>query len=193
MRENAAPAAATLFGVLLLLGAAAPAASQEGAPSPPGEGEAPPLADSAEEEAVAEEDDEEACKRPAYKDDRGTELCPSLTLEGAYFAQANSWYGRSRDNLGEHSDRWAEGALTASLKGALALGERGGSLYGELAALGALSGLGPDAAGSAIPNDNPRDYSTERYYAGWRSGELFQALGTDAIDLSIGKQNYQIG
>ena len=33
-------------------------------------------------------------------------LQPTLQLDLAWFAQRNSWYGRSTANLGRNSDRW---------------------------------------------------------------------------------------
>ena len=41
---------------------------------------------------------------PSYHDDKGNELVPSLGLEGAFFPQSQSWFGKSKDNLGETSN-----------------------------------------------------------------------------------------
>ena len=45
---------------------------------------------------------------PSYHDDKGNELTPSLSLEGAFFPQSQSWFGKSKDNLGESSNYWFE-------------------------------------------------------------------------------------
>ena len=41
---------------------------------------------------------------PSYHDEQGNELTPSLSLEGAFFPQSQSWFGKSKDNLGETSN-----------------------------------------------------------------------------------------
>ena len=45
---------------------------------------------------------------PSYQDDEGNGVSPSLSLEGAFFPQSQSWFGKSKDNLGETSNYWFE-------------------------------------------------------------------------------------
>lgn len=132
-------------------------------------------------------------------------LDPELTLEAAYFAQSGSWFGRSRGNLGEHSGDYAEGAVTAGFEAAAPLGGRRGELYGGLAAIGALTAFGTDAAGTNVPDETVTDVALGRYFVGWRSGDLLAADGGAAapdagedeerptIDISVGKQEYEAG
>lgn len=137
-------------------------------------------------------DEVEPLQLPAWSGEDGSSLTPSVQLQGAYFAQSGSWYGRSRANLGESSGDWVEGVLSLGADGVLALGEAG-SLYGGVTALGAGTALGTDAAGTNAASNQVSDSALERYVLGWRSGHLIEGLDEDALDLSIGKQTYQIG
>ena len=58
---------------------------------------------------------------PSYHDDKGNELVPSLGLEGAFFPQSQSWFGKSKDNLGETSNYWFEQVGKLALTGQAAL------------------------------------------------------------------------
>lgn len=129
---------------------------------------------------------------PSYDDGAGTTLVPFLSLTGAYFAQSGSWYGASRNNLGRHSGEWVEGVASLGGDGTLRLGDAG-TLYGGLTGFYAGSALGTDAAGTNADPNAVSEASFERYVVGWRSGDAIAGLDADAIDLSIGKQTYQIG
>jgi Alginate export/Amino acid kinase family len=133
-----------------------------------------------------------AIELPAYSDDAGNQLVPSLSLEGAFFPQSQSWFGKSRDNLGSKSDYWFEEVAKLGLDGQVAL-SRFGNLYGRVSGFLAATQR-TDAAGSNVPGDTTEDVSWEDAYVGWKSGTLFEdSLGTDALDLSYGRQRYQVG
>ena len=120
-----------------------------------------------------------------------TYLRPTITLEGGAFSESNAWQGASRNVIGDHVGYWYEYAITGGLEGAFALGDSG-TLYGRASAIGAGS-QGLDAAGSDFDDRYPEKLEVEDAYIGWRSGTLFPKLGENAIDLSYGKQKYQIG
>ena len=92
--------------------------------------------------------------------------------------------------IGDHVGYWYEGAVTGGLDGALSLGNAG-LLFGRASAIGAGS-QGLDAAGSDFDNKYPEKLEMEDLYLGWRSGELLSGLGKDALEISVGKQRYQI-
>lgn len=129
---------------------------------------------------------------PSWESESGSSLVPFVKLQGAYFAQSSSWYGRSRENLGRRSTDWVEGVVSLGGDGVLSLGGAG-ALYGGVTALGAGTALGTDAAGTNASSNNVTDSSLERYVVGWRSASLFPDLDENALDLSVGKQTYQIG
>lgn len=118
-------------------------------------------------------------------------LRPSVSLEAAIFGEKNAWHGQSREVVGAPVDYWWEWALTAGLEGALSLGDWG-VVFGRASAIGARS-QGLDAAGSNL--DDPYDGAVDLEDAvlGWRSGELLPALGENALELSVGRQRYEIG
>jgi hypothetical protein len=118
-------------------------------------------------------------------------LRPTLSLEAAIFAEKNAWHGESRSVVGDHVGYWWEWAVTAGLEGALELGDYG-LVFARASGIGARS-QGVDAAGSNV--DDPYDGAAELedLVLGWRSGGLFPRLGDDALELSVGKQRYEIG
>ena len=123
--------------------------------------------------------------------DGDTYLRPTLALESAIFAEHDAWHGESRSVLGDAVGYWWEWAFTGGLEGALALGEFG-SVFGRASAIAARS-QGLDAAGSNVDDRYAGDVEFDDACLGWRSGELFPSLGHDALELSVGKQKYQVG
>jgi hypothetical protein len=119
------------------------------------------------------------------------QLTPTLTLEGASFVQSESWYGRSRHNLGLTSDDWVEGAVTPGLDAVLRLGDFGFA-YGRVSGVGAYS-YGTDAAGSAVPDIGSGDFLLEDAVIGWRTSRDPIELGETGFELSYGRQRYQAG
>jgi Alginate export len=119
-------------------------------------------------------------------------LQPSVEAGVAYFAQNNSWYGRSTANLGRNSDRWAEGYLKPGVGAELELGEAG-RRDGRVSLVGAFT-RGTDAAGTNVDDDTPTDAALDEAWLGWTSGSLFaENLGEDAVALSGGRQPFQLG
>ena len=119
------------------------------------------------------------------------ELDVTLNFKTAAFAENNIWFGQARENIGDPANFWWEGSAEAGVKGTLNfLG--GSELYGAYSYLQAQT-VGHDASGLSNERHNPGAGDTEKLYAGWRSGTLFPFLGKNAIDISGGRQNYQIG
>jgi hypothetical protein len=119
-------------------------------------------------------------------------LRPTLQLDLAWFAQRNSWYGRSTANLGRNSDRWWEGAATPGLDASLDLHDAG-SLHGCLGVVGAFA-RGVDAAGTNVDDDTQSDVAVDDAYLGWNSGPLLaDSLGEQAVDLSFGRLPFELG
>jgi len=69
--------------------------------------------------------------------------------------------------------------------------ENHGTVYSRLSAVGALSRGDGDAAG--VTRGSEEDIDLEELVFGWRSGNLTPTLGKDAIDFSIGAQEFKIG
>ena len=124
-----------------------------------------------------------------YRDGE-TYLKPTLTLEGGFFSESNAYQGASRNVIGDHVGYWYEYAITPGLDGALDLGGAG-LLFGRFSAVGAGSD-GLDAAGSDFDDRYPGKLEVEDAVLGWRSGTLFPKLGDNALEISAGKQKYQI-
>ncbi|MCO6061928.1 hypothetical protein NG726_35465, partial [Pseudomonas sp. MOB-449] len=66
-----------------------------------------------------------------------------------------------------------------------------GSLYGALNLLSSGTWGDGDAAGFTLGSERMTD--VEDAYLGWRSGDLFPALGENGVDLSFGRQNLSVG
>ncbi|WP_109514603.1 hypothetical protein [Pseudomonas ovata] len=67
----------------------------------------------------------------------------------------------------------------------------GGEAYGALDWVSSASFGEGDAAGWSLGNE--RTTKIENAYVGWRSGELFSALGENGVDLSTGRQTVVVG
>lgn len=119
-------------------------------------------------------------------------LRPTLQVDSALFAEKNAWFGESRANAGDHVDTWGEFGAMPGLEGAFALGEHG-TLRGRVSGVWTTTQFGLDVAGSNFDDRHPSSLTLEDAYVGWSSGDLFPALGKDAIDLSVGSQKYQVG
>lgn len=119
-------------------------------------------------------------------------LKPTLRVDSALFYESNAWFGKSRENAGDHVGFWGEFGAIPGIEGALSLGEYG-TLRGRLSGVWTTTQFGLDAAGSNFDDRHPSQLTLEDAYVGWSSGELFPALGTDAIDVSVGSQQYVVG
>jgi hypothetical protein len=121
-----------------------------------------------------------------------TYLAPTLEAGAALFAEKNAWFGESRENAGDHVGWFSEFGVVPGLEGAFA-SERAGTLRARVSGVWTTTQIGLDAAGSNLDDRTPQRITLEDAYVGWSSGDLFPALGEDAIDLSFGSQRYEVG
>ncbi|MCY1283684.1 hypothetical protein D9M70_325680 [compost metagenome] len=90
----------------------------------------------------------------------------------------------------EGSSSWREGyakygiSFDQGLAGA-------GTGYGKFNLLS--SGTWGDGDAAGFTDGSERTTKIEDAYLGWRSGQLFEALGEDGVDFSFGRQNVMIG
>ena len=125
------------------------------------------------------------------------DLSLSLDLEAAAggFVTNNTNFGAGRIDLQSGAvsgdAQWGEGYV----KPALSLDydtSAAGALYGGVSGVGAITVGDGDAGGFTDGGD--KKASLEALFAGWRSGSLVaEALGEDALDLSAGRQDFQVG
>ena len=100
------------------------------------------------------------------------------------------WYTANKNYLGDPEREpgrmhWQEGFIKYGLSGAtdkLAAG----SLYGGLSMIS--SGSFGDGDPGGLTNGEERRTSLEDAYLGWKSADMFPALGTDGVDFSFGRQ-----
>lgn len=64
-------------------------------------------------------------------------------------------------------------------------------LYGALDFISSATWGDGDAAGVTLGNEHKTN--VENAYVGWKSGNLLPKMGTDGVDISIGKRSLQIG
>jgi hypothetical protein len=112
----------------------------------------------------------------------------------AYLHGENTNFGlgridqRTGRNTGEA--RWGEGYLHPRLDLSYET-EAAGSIYGAASAVATITRGGGDAGGFTANDD---DLDLEQLHAGWRSGPvLAELLGEDGLDLSVGRQDFQVG
>jgi hypothetical protein len=121
----------------------------------------------------------------------------TLGLGGLASPGANFGAGTYRNDAGALGSRitggpqWLEGFAKPELRASYT-GEAIGTLYAGTSVIAAFTrGDGDANAISATPR-SPGSVAIEDAYAGWRSGDLLPALGTDALDLSGGRQSFRI-
>ena len=105
------------------------------------------------------------------------------------FGFANSLFLNPKDpgtneNL---SDQWFEGYVKPALSGSHTTGNSS-EIYGKVSAVGERTyGSVPESFGQDVSSFGPEDL-----YIGWRSGTS-SAVGENAFDFSIGREQYQLG
>ncbi|CUB04128.1 alginate export family protein [Marinomonas fungiae] len=122
-------------------------------------------------------------------DANGTELNVDLEAMFGVFSSDHNY-----DTLGTKqagSSAWQEGYLKYGLSGSHVTGDNNSSVYGAVNIVSSGTWGDGDAAGFTIGNE--RETDLEDAYVGWRSGDLFPALGKDGLDLSFGRQNFAVG
>ncbi|UBM27541.1 alginate export family protein [Pseudomonas sp. p1(2021b)] len=88
------------------------------------------------------------------------------------------------------SSAWREGYVKYGVSASQALTDRG-TAYGAFSLLSSATWGDGDAAGLSLGDE--RRTAVEDAYLGWRSGNLFPALGEDGIDVSGGRQVVTLG
>ncbi|NBA94752.1 hypothetical protein [Pseudomonas sp. R5(2019)] len=106
---------------------------------------------------------------------------------GLFHSQEN--YALS-GRLSEGSSSWKEGYIKYGLAFDQGLGAVG-TAYGAFGLLS--SGTWGDGDAAGFSDGSERTTKIEDASLGWRSGNLFQALGEDGVDLSFGRQNIMVG
>ena len=126
-------------------------------------------------------------------DDKGDNfLTIDLNVQTAQFAQGNAWGGNEDDFIGDHTGYWADYGFETGISGQFRFGESGMGLSA------ALSGVWTttrhlDGAGSNLGDTSQSDVTLEQGYIKWTSGNLLSSLGQDALEISVGSQDYQVG
>lgn len=128
-------------------------------------------------------------------DTKGTSLSVGLEAGFGLFGTNGANFGAGRFDLrtddSSSEARWQEAYIKPYLDFEQAAGDSG-TLYGGAAAVAAWTGGDGDVGGYTNTRDDQIDI--EALYAGWRSGDLLaSSLGEDALDLSYGQQDFQLG
>jgi hypothetical protein len=121
-----------------------------------------------------------------YKGDQG-QLDLSFDLGAAAYRSDRSY---AQTTVDEGSKTWSESYADVMLIGSLT-SRRESSWYAALGALATTTRGDGDAAGFTTGDEERM--ALEDAYIGWRSGDLFPALGKDGVDLSFGRQNFMLG
>lgn len=107
---------------------------------------------------------------------------------GAYHTQQG--YAQSATAKKGGTD-WQEAFFKYGLSGWVSGGEQKQKVYGALNAVSSATFGQGDAAGWT--DGTERTTKIEDAYIGWKSGEYFNGLGSDGIDLSFGRQSIVVG
>ncbi|MBF5058019.1 hypothetical protein Y5W_03313 [Alcanivorax sp. 521-1] len=112
-----------------------------------------------------------------------------LTVEGVAGTFHSEENYATAGSKSEGSSSWQEGYLKYGFALEQELGA--GRLFGALNALSGGTWGDGDAAG--FSNGDERETDVEDAYLGWRSGDLFPALGEDGVAVSAGRQAITLG
>lgn len=116
-------------------------------------------------------------------------IAGSLRIQTTTLIQANNWFGNPHPEM---DDLVWEVAAEPGMQGELNL-SNGSQLYGAYHFLYTAS-IGHDPSGLSLGgNAYPRTGLTELAYIGWRSKDWLADWGENALELSIGRQDYSIG
>ncbi|MCM2973322.1 alginate export family protein [Larsenimonas suaedae] len=109
-------------------------------------------------------------------------------VAGAFHSQK----GYAQSETAEAGGRdWQEGFIKYGLDATHTLSPTAGSLYANVAWTSSGTWGQGDAAGFTTGDE--RRTHLEDLAVGWKSGELIPALGTDGLDVSVGRQYIQVG
>ncbi|OLS60180.1 hypothetical protein PSEMO_49560 [Pseudomonas putida] len=113
-----------------------------------------------------------------------------LNVQGALgFFHSDESYNQGGP-IAPGSVAWQEAFLRYGLGGTTRLA-RNASLYGEFNVVS--NGTWGDGDAAGYTDGSERRTAVDRAYAGWRSGDLFPALGKDGVDFSAGSQKVKVG
>ncbi len=111
----------------------------------------------------------------------------SLDLGAGIFSADTTDFGGNPD---AENTGWSEGYVKPIFKASYDTGQAG-LFYGELSYVGSRTFGDGDVFG--FTDGDSKGWESERAYVGWRSGTVLSALGEDALDISIGEQDFSIG
>ncbi len=119
-------------------------------------------------------------------------LRPTLNVQWVGFAEGNPGFnGQWSFGPENEADEWFETSNEVGLNALYDAG-RYGTFSARVSGVFSLTGGGVDAAATNGSEINNHEYTLESGYLKWRSGDLFPALGFNALEISGGNQNYQV-
>ncbi|MDR8386330.1 Alginate-exp domain-containing protein [Pseudomonas sp. E141] len=112
------------------------------------------------------------------------------TVTGNFLAVYGMFNSRKNYDGTRGGSSWREGFIKYGLSIDQTLGAMG-SVYGTANLVS--SGTWGDGDAAGLSDGSERTTKFDETFAGWRSGDLFPALGKDGVDLSYGRQVITLG
>jgi hypothetical protein len=100
--------------------------------------------------------------------------------------------GAAPNGARKGSREWLEGYVHPVVKAASSSEERG-RVYGLFSVIAAATRGDGDAGSPSTTSDRPERTLIEDFAVGWKSAELFEGLGRNAVDVSVGRQSFSVG
>jgi alginate export protein len=120
-------------------------------------------------------------------------LRPTFNAQIDGFVEANPGFGGKKVGALSRSELFFETSNEIGLDYDYSLG-RFGTLSGRVSGVYSLTGGGLDALATNYPGSPVRDsYTLEAAYLDWTSGDTIPFLGHDGLELSYGRNRYQVG
>jgi len=181
-------ALASALSLAISLALAVPARAEE----EPG---AVPTPAAMEDEAAPEAESGKIDLTLHHPDNPDNWILPSLRFDTVSVTGANAWGGNTKFHIGNKSNGWMELGLVPGLDAQYSLGDNG-TLHARASGVYSTTQLGLDWGGSNFidgETKKPEEITLEDAFVQWSSGEVFSGLGKDAVTLSIGSQQYNVG
>jgi len=114
----------------------------------------------------------------------------NLTAITAGFENKDSWFGESKNFLGDKTDAWAEFGVEPGLSFEMPL--FGGTAFSQVSGI-YTNTYKDDASGLTIGSHGAADTTLEQANIGWKVSDLFKGLDDDTLSVTLGRQDYSIG
>ncbi|MGE0095176.1 MAG: alginate export family protein [Alphaproteobacteria bacterium] len=132
-----------------------------------------------------------------FYEDGGFALDAGFTAGTGLFSSPSAQFGagtytQNNNQLIAKNPVWFEGYVAPNLKASF-ISSGAGEFFGDVSAVGAMTRGDGDANLNSLTFGNPQHIAVENAFVGWRSGDVLGDLPSNALDIRVGRQPFQVG